>query len=186
MPSRPGGWTWRSVERGRSAARPTGSVSGIDSCLPATAAAGTVAPAGAATASVAARGRRLGDLDGQCACAERRAVELPDGLIGRLGRGHLDKAEAARLAGLAIGHDRDTLAARGLVEELAQLVGRGAEGKAANEKLLTHESSPDSAVDHAPWNGGSERKAWTDGEGDHHGQRPEPDTAAYHAVSKRA
>src|SRR4030095_10517226 len=116
MPSRTGGWTWRPVHRGRSPARPTASVSGIDSCLPATAAAGTVATAGAATASVAARGRRFGDLDGQCACAERRAVELPDGLICRLGRGHFDKAEAARLAGVASGHDRDTLDAGDLVE----------------------------------------------------------------------
>ena len=55
--------------------------------------AGTRARASASSASgIAPRRGRLGDLDGERAAAQRVAVELPDGLVGRLARGHLDEA----------------------------------------------------------------------------------------------
>src|SRR5262245_49445754 len=143
--------------------------------LPAAAAARTVATA-ATTSGVAPWRRWLGDLDGQCAPSQRRAIELPDRLVRGFGRGHLDEAEAPRPARVTIVHDRDALDAGHLAKELAQFVRGGVEGEAADVKLLTHEVSPDSAVNHAPWNGGSAHKAWTDEGGeDHDGQQPGPD-----------
>jgi hypothetical protein len=110
-------------------------------------------------AAVASWGGRLGDLDGQRATAERRAVELLDGGVGGFGGRHFHEAEAPRLAGITIGHDGDVLHTGDLAEELTQLVGGGAEGNAADEKLLAHDVSPDSAVNHAPWYGGRERQS---------------------------
>jgi hypothetical protein len=64
--------------------------------------------------------------------------ELSDGLVGRLGRGHLDEGEAARPTGVPIGNDLNALDAVDLVEELAQLFSGRAERKTADKKLLTH------------------------------------------------
>src|SRR5712692_9446196 len=108
--------------------------------LPAAAASRSVPAARAGSTAGTARGGRLGHFDLQRAAAEGMAVELSDRRLGRLGRRHLDEAEAARLARVPIGHDRDVLDALELAEELAQRFGRGADGKAADEKLR-HELS---------------------------------------------
>jgi len=110
-------------------------------CLPA--AAGTVAAPAGTTSAVAPWRGRLGDFDGQSAASESRAVELSYCLVGSFGRGHLDEGEAPRPAAVTIGNNRDVLDAGDLVEELAQLLRGSTERKATDEKLLTHESSPE-------------------------------------------
>ena len=78
------------------------------------------------------------DGDLQRPAAKRIAVELPNRLVRRLGRRHLDETESARLATVAVRHDRDGVDAVDLVEELAEFLGRRAERKTTDEKFLPH------------------------------------------------
>ena len=135
----------------------------VNARLPATASRAVATVAAVAAAVPPWRGR-LGHLDLQGPAVECIAVELSDRRICRLSGGHLGETEAARAAGVTIGHDRDVVDALDLIEELTELLGGRGEGKAADEKLLTHDSAPDSAGNpraleqrrRAP-------KAWTDG-----------------------
>src|SRR5207245_2402134 len=81
----------------------------------------TAAAAATTAAAVAAAGAgrlRALDLDGPA--VDRRAVELADRLLGVFRRRHLDEAEAARAAGVAVGHHRRRLDIAGRGEDLAQ------------------------------------------------------------------
>src|SRR5215470_3819674 len=64
-------------------------------------------PASAARPAAArAWSLRGGEVHGQLAAVEILAVELGDGALGLLGRGHLDEAEPARLPGELVGDHR--------------------------------------------------------------------------------
>src|SRR5438034_2736444 len=128
------------------------------SLLPAApAAAPTVANAATAplatTAPAAARARRIRQLDLQRPAIHFLPIELLDGLCGLLGRRHLDEAEPARTAGIAIRDHRGRLdGARG-GEQLAQAFVRRGEGQPPDEELLRHDQPPNSspAADDTLW-----------------------------------
>jgi hypothetical protein len=93
--------------------------------LPASAAVARRVPRAVATA--AARRGRLRDLDPECATVELSAIERCDSLVRRLRGLDFNKAEAARLTGIAIRDDSNGLDAFDLLEELAQSLRWGAE-----------------------------------------------------------
>src|SRR5262249_51952162 len=64
------------------------------------------------------------------------AVQLGDGLVAALG--HLDEAEAARPAGVAVGHDLGPRHGAELAERLAEVVRGGLEGEVADVDVLAH------------------------------------------------
>src|SRR4029079_3198463 len=100
----------------------------------------SVAPRAAAAATTAAAilaRTRLVDLDR--AAADFLAVEGADGVVGAVL--HLDKAEAARLAGLAVGDQPDAADRAVLPEQVADLLLRRAEGQVSHVPLL-HGSVP--------------------------------------------
>src|SRR5262249_39690691 len=107
--------------------------------LPATAARAITAAAPAA--AVPPRRGWLGDLDLQRPPVELIAVELSNRLIRCLGRGHLRETETTRAPGVTIGDDRAFVDALDRIEERTESLGGGVEGKAADEKLLTHDCS---------------------------------------------
>src|SRR5205823_7024576 len=77
-------------------------------------------------------------VDGQIAPAVLLAVELLDGALAVFLRSHLDEAEAARAARLAVGHDRSGLHFARLAEQLLQVFARGLEIQVADEKSNGH------------------------------------------------
>src|SRR5262249_25183741 len=106
------------------------------------AAARPAAPAAAAAGSAAPTARpaapaldRLVHADG--AAAHARAVEGAHRGLGAARVLELDEGEAARPAGLAVGHDVHRLDRAVPTEGLAQLVFRGAEGKVSDVEPLT-------------------------------------------------
>src|SRR5262249_48940389 len=107
---------------------------------PAAAAAATTTTAATATAT-ATRRAVLRLVDAERAPVELGAVELADRVGRGLAGGHLDEREAARAAGLAIGHhlDVDHLAAGG--EGGAQVLLRGVIGEVAHIQSVLHRSS---------------------------------------------
>jgi hypothetical protein len=100
------------------------------------------AAATTATAAVAATAAALdagpGLVDGQRATAELLAVELLDGRGGPLGCHHLDEAEAARAARVAVFDHRCVFDLARLREQLAQFVARRAEVKVPDVKSRAH------------------------------------------------
>src|SRR5688572_32237498 len=98
-------------------------------------------PALGAPRSPAGAGR-LGQFHLELTAVELVAIEARDRLLSLLGRGHLDEAEPARLAGVPVGHDRGGLHNTGLGEEFPETFrGRG-ERETADEKFLSHCASP--------------------------------------------
>src|SRR5262245_30833362 len=91
-----------------------------------------------AAAAASARARWLGQLDLQQTAVELMAVEAGDRLAGLLGRGHLDEAEAARLACVTIGHDGGGFDGADLAEQVSQGVCRRRERDAADEEFMSH------------------------------------------------
>src|SRR6516162_4112205 len=78
-----------------------------------------------AAAAITAAAALLGLVDPQRAAAELLAIQILDGARS-VGAGHLDEAEAARPAGVAIGDDAHRLDGAVLCEQLTQLgVGGG-------------------------------------------------------------
>src|SRR5262249_36813105 len=98
------------------------------------AAAAEAAPSAAATTGA----RTLGLLDLNGPTVQARTIELADRLLGLLVRRHLDAAEAARAARVAIRHDarRLDIAARG--KRLPQTICRCGEGEASDEEFHSH------------------------------------------------
>src|SRR5438067_2508584 len=92
--------------------------------------------ASAVAASALDAGPRL--VDGQRATAELLAVELLDGRRRAFWRRHLDEAEAARAARVAVFDDRRVLDLAGLREHLAQFVAGRAEVKVPDVKFRAH------------------------------------------------
>src|ERR687883_22770 len=90
--------------------------------LPARTAAAVAAAAAAATAAAVFAGLRL--VDGQRAPADFPAVELRDGGLTLLLGRHLDEAEAARAARVAVFDDRRRLDRTGLREQFLQVAAR--------------------------------------------------------------
>src|SRR5207253_1653491 len=70
------------------------------------------------------------------AALEHGAVEVADGLLAALR--HLDEAEAARAAGLAVADDLGAGDVAVLAERLAQVVRGGLEGEVADVQVLAH------------------------------------------------
>src|SRR2546423_777583 len=102
------------------------------------AAAAVTAAAEASAASAAARPAvfaRPGLVDGQGATAQLLAVELCDGRLALFLRGHLDEAEAARAARVAILDDRGRLDRTGLREQFAQVFARSLEREIPDVKF---------------------------------------------------
>src|SRR5205085_5233211 len=100
-----------------------------------TAAAEASAASAAAWPSVFARARLV---DGQGATAQFLAVELCDGGLALLLRGHLDEAEAARAARVAILDDRSRLDRTGLREQFAQVFAGSLEREIPDVKFNGH------------------------------------------------
>src|SRR5262249_10840884 len=86
--------------------------------------------------------RRLGSLDLQRPTAEHIAIELSDRLVGRFRGGHFGEAEAARLAGVPIGDDRDVVDSLDLAEEPLVTHAPWNSGGAHPKRGLTGEVSP--------------------------------------------
>src|SRR2546426_5864808 len=87
----------------------------------------------AAVAATAAGGLHL--LDHDRPAVEARAVQAADGLLGLLGRRHLDEPEAARPARLPIRHDARGFDGAGGGEGPAQALSGGWKRKAADEEF---------------------------------------------------
>src|SRR5437773_1542009 len=98
--------------------------------------ASTPAARAAAIAAAAAGGFRL--LDQDRPAVEVRAVQAADGLLGVLGRRHLDEPEATRPAGLPIRHDARGFDGAGAGEGLTQALSGGRERKTADEEFDCH------------------------------------------------
>jgi hypothetical protein len=81
----------------------------------------------------------LRNVDAEGATFEILLVELVERLLGALGRGHLDKTEAARLAGHPVEHERDffDLATGG--ELLLDQIFGCVEGQIADVKTISHD-----------------------------------------------
>jgi hypothetical protein len=103
----------------------------------ATAAAATTAVTTAATAT-AARLALLGLVHAERATVEGLAVHAFDGLGGFLGRAHRDEREAARAAGLAIGHEVDVADISELLKRSADAIGSGVEREVSNVQTSVH------------------------------------------------
>src|SRR5262249_57006298 len=73
---------------------------------------------------------------------EVRAVEAANGLLGFLGSRHLDEPEAARSAGVPVGHDTRRFDAADRRESFAQALVRGGGGQTAYEEFDSHARSP--------------------------------------------
>ena len=87
----------------------------------------------------------LGLVDAQAAAAELLTVQRLDGGVGVLRR-HLDETEAARLAGLTVGHEADGIDVAVSGEQVAHLVFGGGKGEVADVDRLhnTHSLASDS------------------------------------------
>src|ERR1044071_7680699 len=81
---------------------------------------------------------RLGDVDGQVTAVEVVTVELSDGGLALFLRRHLDEAEAARAARVAILDDRGRLDRTGLREVLTKILARSLEREVADVKFHRH------------------------------------------------
>jgi hypothetical protein len=81
----------------------------------------------------------LRNVDAEGATLEVLLVQVVERLLRALGRGHLDKAEAARLAGHPVEHERDflDLATRGELL-LDQILG-GVEGQITDVETISHD-----------------------------------------------
>src|SRR5919107_1616013 len=113
----------------------------VEPALPAGRAGSAAAPEAAATAAAAIlAGPRL--VDRQVAAAELLAVELRDGRLALFARRHLDEAEAARAARVAILDDRGRLDVAGLREQVAEVFARSLERKVADVKFNGHSDVP--------------------------------------------
>src|SRR5205085_917111 len=102
--------------RSRLPARLAVAAAAVAAATSAAAATAAAAEAAAATAAWPTVFARPGFVDGQGATAQFLAVELCDGGLRLLLRGHLDEAEAARAARVAILDDRSRLDRAGLRE----------------------------------------------------------------------
>src|SRR5688572_21457127 len=83
------------------------------------------AAAGPAPATTATRRPRVRHVDGQLAAVQVLAVELRDGPLRLLGRGHLHEPEAPGLPGELVGDHRRRLDRAALGEVLAEGFARG-------------------------------------------------------------
>src|SRR5947209_5569358 len=81
---------------------------------------------------------RLGDVDGQVPAVEVVAVKSSDGGLALLLRGHLDEAEAARAARVAVFHDRRRLDRAGLREMLTEIFARSLVREITDVKFHRH------------------------------------------------
>src|SRR5262249_11303937 len=116
--------------------------------------------AAAATATLLAR---LGLVDGQGAAVDLRAVQRGDGLVAAAG--HLDEAEAARAAGLAVGRHLGPRHLAKRLEELAEVLLRRLEGEVADVDVLAHRlpsRAPPAVTDRRTRPGGRWRLKRTD------------------------
>ena len=102
-------------------------------------------PATGALASApgsATHARRVRQLDLELTAIELVAIETLDGLVGFLGRRHLDETEPARSPGVSIHDDCSGFDAADLGKELAEtLRGRG-EGETTDKELVRHDVTP--------------------------------------------
>src|SRR5262249_42012054 len=87
-----------------------------------------VAAAGAGSARLAG----LGLIDRQGPALERLVIERLDGRLGLVRGGHLNEAEAAGAAGIAVHDDLGPSHGAVALEELQQVVGRAAPGEIAH------------------------------------------------------
>ncbi len=110
----------------------------VASTAPAAIAATVLVTPAAVAAAAAAVGARARFVDRDVAPVELRAVELLDGRRRALGRSHLDKAEAARAARVAILDDRGRRDLARLREQLAQFLARRAEIEVSDVKSHAH------------------------------------------------
>src|SRR6185295_8475049 len=79
---------------------------------------------------------RAGLVDGERAAAELGAVEVVNRRVATLG--HLDEAEAARAAGVAVGDDLGAGHGAVVAERLAEVVRGGRERQVPDVDLLAH------------------------------------------------
>jgi hypothetical protein len=104
------------------------------------AAAATAFTAATETAAAAARTlfARTGDIHGQSAIVELRAVEGLHGLLGFFFSGHRHETETAGAAGHAIRHEVRFEDRAVLGERVLKLVFRNVEGKISNKQFVIH------------------------------------------------
>jgi hypothetical protein len=104
----------------------------------ATATAATTTTVTATAAATAARLALLGLIHAERATVEGLAVHAFDGLGGFLGGAHRDEREAARAAGLAIGHEVDVADIPELLKRGADAIGGGVEREVSNVQTSIH------------------------------------------------
>src|ERR1700678_2173378 len=113
----------------------------------ATAAATTVAATTSAPASAVAPaasgvfGLRTRLVHVERASTHLRAVQCGDGFFSVFIAGHLDKAEAARASGVAVGHDADPVHLPERFKHLPEFVFRSVKAQVSHKNIL-HASSP--------------------------------------------
>ena len=105
----------------------------------ATASASTAVATPAATSAAFCLGPSLVDVDR--ASANLRSIQSSDGFFSILVAGHLHKSEAARTAGVAVGHDAHAVDLSVGLEQLPQFVFVGIEAEIPHKDIL-HASAP--------------------------------------------
>jgi hypothetical protein len=83
----------------------------------------------------------LRHVDAQRATLEVLTVQLGEGLLGTLGRRHLDEAKAARLAAHAIDHDVDRQDFAALGETLREEMLGGVKREITDVETIRHSDS---------------------------------------------
>ena len=77
----------------------------------------------------------------QAPAAERAVVQLRDGRLCGLVRGHFDEGESARAARFTVPHDVHRFHRAGLGKQFLQIVFVGFEGDVPDVQLATHDTS---------------------------------------------
>src|SRR5262249_37063142 len=108
----------------------------------AAAAPATTAAASARAASPTAAGAApgLGQLDLDASPVQLRAVQSGDGIVGLLGRRHLDKPEPTRSAGVPVGHHTRRFDGADPGESFTEAITGGGERETSDEQFDGHEN----------------------------------------------